>query len=333
MKAQIPWLSLAVFAGVLASTALALAALCGRLIPYLDIFTHVAPLYAAGCVGGLVSAAWVKPPLRQLIAAVGCVGLVACAVLIGPELLALGPKRPLPARGETLKVIQFNSWGREFNRPRERDWLLKQDADVIVLQESKGLSDDLIRRGYHLSCGNCYAAIFTKAAPLWSNTPGNWRIHPPPVSIATIPGAGGPITIMGVHRSWPTRPPVYRGQMADLARAAAGFPKRFLIIAGDFNSTPWSFARRDEDLELGLERRTRALFTWPAARADHVRISSPLPVLPIDHVYAGAGWLTADVSRGPNLGSDHYPVVVTLIRERPDRTQPIVGTLGQEDRR
>ena len=35
-------------------------------------------------------------------------------------------------------------------------------------------------------------------------------------------------------------------------------------------------------------------------------------VLPIDHVYAGPGWRTVSVQRGPKLGSDHYPVIVTL---------------------
>ena len=38
----------------------------------------------------------------------------------------------------------------------------------------------------------------------------------------------------------------------------------------------------------------------------------PLPVLPIDHVYAGPGWATVSVERGPSIGSDHYPLVVIL---------------------
>lgn len=85
-----------------------------------------------------------------------------------------------------------------------------------------------------------------------------------------------------------------------------------MIIAGDFNSTPWSFARRRDDRDFGLIRRTRALFTWPAEKISHNRLPAPFPYLPIDHVYAGPGWATVSVERGPRLGSDHYPVVVTL---------------------
>jgi endonuclease/exonuclease/phosphatase (EEP) superfamily protein YafD len=48
------------------------------------------------------------------------------------------------------------------------------------------------------------------------------------------------------------------------------------------------------------------LFSWPATR-------SPIPILPIDHLYAGPAWRTVNVERGPHLGSDHYPLVATLM--------------------
>ena len=89
------------------------------------------------------------------------------------------------------------------------------------------------------------------------------------------------------------------------------FPKERLILSGDFNSTPWSFSRRHEDAMIGLERRTRGLFSWPADRGP-AGMGLPFALLPIDHVYAGPGWRTVRVERGPLLGSDHYPVIVTL---------------------
>jgi len=85
-----------------------------------------------------------------------------------------------------------------------------------------------------------------------------------------------------------------------------------LIIVGDFNSTPWSFGRRRDDARLGVLRRTRNLFSWPAERVSHNKLPAPFPVLPIDHIYAGRGWATVSVRRGPRLGSDHYPVVAVL---------------------
>ena len=84
------------------------------------------------------------------------------------------------------------------------------------------------------------------------------------------------------------------------------------IVAGDFNMTPWSFGLRRFDERIGLERRDLALFSWPGKLTLGGKALPVLPILPIDHVYAGADWRTVSVKRGPALGSDHFPVVATL---------------------
>ena len=89
-------------------------------------------------------------------------------------------------------------------------------------------------------------------------------------------------------------------------------PHPLWIVAGDFNVTPWSFALRRQDRALDLVRRTVLMPSWPAGRLSHNRVPAPFPYLPIDHIYAGRGWETVSVERGPRLGSDHYPVVVRL---------------------
>jgi endonuclease/exonuclease/phosphatase (EEP) superfamily protein YafD len=117
----------------------------------------------------------------------------------------------------------------------------------------------------------------------------------------------GPVTVLGIHAPWPTQAALAR-EHADFLPILRSYPAATTILAGDFNSTPWSFARRRDDRDFGLVRRTRALFTWPLAG----RHRPPFPVLPIDHVYAGPAWATVGVARGPRVGSDHYPVLVTL---------------------
>ena len=102
--------------------------------------------------------------------------------------------------------------------------------------------------------------------------------------------------------------------MARLAEAVAPFDRASLIVAGDMNSTPWSYALRRQDKTLGLIRRTRGLFSWPAAEFGPWRLRTPLPFLAIDQVYAGSAWKTVSVTRGPFAGSDHFPVVVVLSR-------------------
>jgi endonuclease/exonuclease/phosphatase (EEP) superfamily protein YafD len=92
------------------------------------------------------------------------------------------------------------------------------------------------------------------------------------------------------------------------------FDRKSLIVAGDFNSTPWSFSLRRQDAEFGLERRTRALFTFPVQPYSRYKLRSPFPLFPIDQIYAGSDWKTVSVTRGPRLGSDHLATIAVLTR-------------------
>ena len=92
------------------------------------------------------------------------------------------------------------------------------------------------------------------------------------------------------------------------------FDRKSLIVAGDFNSTPWSFSLRRQDAQFGLERRTRALFTFPVQTYSRYRAHAPFPLFPIDQIYAGSDWKTVSVTRGPRLGSDHLPTIAVLTR-------------------
>jgi endonuclease/exonuclease/phosphatase (EEP) superfamily protein YafD len=121
----------------------------------------------------------------------------------------------------------------------------------------------------------------------------------------------GVFAVIGVHNAWPTDIADQQRQEHRLSDLIAATGRQRLIVTGDFNSTPWSFSRRRWDQAFGLVRRERAVPTWPAQTYKHLRWLG-LPYLPIDHVYAGPGWATVSVRRGPRLTSDHYPVVVTL---------------------
>jgi len=88
--------------------------------------------------------------------------------------------------------------------------------------------------------------------------------------------------------------------LADAA-AASSEPS---IIAGDLNATPWSSAFAGLS-DRGLRRATGLAPTWPAAAAG-------LMGIPIDHVLVTRQWRVLASRAGPNLGSDHLPVLATL---------------------
>lgn len=232
-----------------------------------------------------------------------------------PELLAAIRFREYPTvavAGETLKIVHYNLFKDNRDPARTASWILAQDADILVLVETAGRSEAVLERlrpayPYETRCRTeslCSAKIMSKQAPL-----------PEDPAIRYIPGAGdlrclqfkdstGVYTLMGLQFPHPEPFAPQSSSRIALAANARLFPSDSLIIVGDFNATPWSRAMKSLDASLDLERITLALPTWPG----------PVPLLPIDHVYAGKSWRTVSIRRGPNLGSDHYPLVVELAR-------------------
>jgi endonuclease/exonuclease/phosphatase family metal-dependent hydrolase len=110
---------------------------------------------------------------------------------------------------------------------------------------------------------------------------------------------GGQVELINAHLSI-----LFRERPHQVAAIANEMLGEALVIAGDFNMTPWSPAYRM--LSRGLHSATRFARTWPA----------PAPVIPLDHIlYRGrlevveAGAWTEG---GARRASDHLPVVAEL---------------------
>ena len=81
------------------------------------------------------------------------------------------------------------------------------------------------------------------------------------------------------------------------------------LIIGDLNVTPFSPVFGDFLAATGMEDARRAhglLGTWPTWM--------PLLQIQIDHCIADPALVISRVARGPSLGSDHYPLEITLRR-------------------
>lgn len=309
-----------VFALGLACAAAALMGMGGRFSPRLDVATHFAPFWLVGALVVTLYALTLAPhDLKFAILGLGLVGVLAAGSLIAPEFLRpMSPRAPADAPHQ-LKIIQFNAWRENQDIEPTARWLTDQDADVVVMEEAPRVLIERVAQlsGLHLTCRDCGVAILTRARPLKSppesrtERRSDWHVRPP-IARVWFKWAGQDVNVLGVHTVWPTQGGWQRAQGRYLADRMEPEAKARMILVGDFNSTPWSFGRRREDALFGLERRTRALFTWPARLVLDGQVTLPFPFLPIDHVYAGSDWRTVSVKRGPRLGSDHYPVVAIL---------------------
>ncbi|HEX5378976.1 MAG TPA: endonuclease/exonuclease/phosphatase family protein [Phenylobacterium sp.] len=287
------------------SAGLALVAQGGRFNAHLDILTHFAPIYLAGGTLVLVAALFIHQRLAPAL--LGAAAVTLSLILMAPEFLH--PKSapaPVGAPGQ-IKLIQFNAAQDSHGLEERLAWLAREDPDVLVVEDSRPVFQTAIAKGMgrHMSCGmTCEVAIFTRAAPVRIESPRRGRYGMgPAIAIVHLAGAGGEYTVIGTHYDWPTNVEYQYYNGLRLLELLKRQDTTRTILAGDFNSTPWSFVRRREEAKYGMERRTRALPTWPADGR------FGLAFLPIDHVYAGSGWRTVSITRGPPIGSDHYPLV------------------------
>jgi len=80
-----------------------------------------------------------------------------------------------------------------------------------------------------------------------------------------------------------------------------------LLVAGDFNATPWSWIYRDFVQKTGLSNAAIGYGCWPTWSA-----GIPGSELMIDHLFVSGSWRVERLWIGPSSGSDHRPVVADL---------------------
>ncbi|UAL13052.1 endonuclease/exonuclease/phosphatase family protein [Caulobacter segnis] len=292
----------------------------GLVSPRLDALSHVIPVWmCSSIVAFILGVLFSRDFERGAIVALSVFAFLICSAIIAPECVMALRFSPGVVNRDDLKIIQFNVWGSNYKPEETVDWIIAERADVVVIEEAgseRGPILQKLRAAFpSASCEkgrHCETVIFSRY-PMIAVGGNQAEGSRAPTAWARLVGPGGVFTVVGVHYSWPLPVEPQKGQMAQLVKTVAQLDQRNTIVTGDFNSTPWSFALRRQDKAFGLYRWTRALPSWPAGQFTRV-LSAPAPLLPIDHVYAGSGWRAVQVRRGPVLGSDHRPVVVTLRR-------------------
>ena len=293
---------------------LSIAAQWGRVSLRWDLATQFAPVWLLGSAICCVTALVYRRGLRWSLMAVSLIGLGFSASLVVPEFVrSTGPHAPAHAPDQ-LKIVQFNVWHENPNPEAILDWLDRERPDIAVIEENSSHFRKALTardRGWSVACLQCEVMILSRQPALSvDNARHGPRDTPGPLTHAIYNDRRGAFEVIGVHNAWPTDTD-QQPQERRLAAFIDGRPRERLIVTGDFNSTPWSFQRRHWDQVFGIPRRERAVPSWPAHNYKQLRWLG-LPFLPIDHVYAGPGWATVKVERGPRLTSDHYPLVVTL---------------------
>ena len=129
----------------------------------------------------------------------------------------------------------------------------------------------------------------------------------PPTAVASVRVAGRPVTLVVTHVHTPFAGSIHVRQLEALAEARSGLGER-VVLCGDFNTPPWSGPLRDLASDAGLRdlygSHAWSGYSWPTW--------SSLLRVPLDNCFVSGGVGVTAHRDGPNIGSDHRPLVVDL---------------------
>jgi endonuclease/exonuclease/phosphatase (EEP) superfamily protein YafD len=129
----------------------------------------------------------------------------------------------------------------------------------------------------------------------------------PPTAVASVRVAGRPVTLVVTHVHTPFAGSIHVRQLEAMAEARSGLGER-VVICGDFNTPPWSGPLRDLASDAGLRdlygSHAWSGYSWPTW--------SSLLRVPLDNCFVSGGVGVTAHRDGPNIGSDHRPLVVDL---------------------
>jgi endonuclease/exonuclease/phosphatase (EEP) superfamily protein YafD len=296
-----------------------LVPLGARLYWTLELTTHFRAHYVA--VTALVLAAAALRRRWIAVAVLAAAGAVSALPVVPYLPRALGPEAAAVPGAGPLKVLTVNvSYGRFLPR-RLLETVHEVDPDIVVVQEltphAERVLADLDAAFPH---NRKFPADGAYGIGLWSKyeleSGATIALGRVPAIQARVRGPTGSFTVIGVHLSAPVTPrraAARNQQLVELA-ARSNAVDGALVIAGDFNITPYSpyYTEWLEAAKLTDSRRGRTLSpSWPTK----LRLLG----IPIDHVAVNDGFTILSHRRLPNFQSDHYGafVEVALRPEQP----------------
>jgi endonuclease/exonuclease/phosphatase (EEP) superfamily protein YafD len=129
----------------------------------------------------------------------------------------------------------------------------------------------------------------------------------PPTAVVRLRDAGRTLTVVVTHVHTPFAGSIHVRQLEALATVRPQLGKR-VAVCGDFNTPPWSGPLRRFAGDAGLHdvygSRAWAAYSWPTW--------GYVLRLPIDNCFVSSGVDVTAHHDGPDVGSDHRPLVVDL---------------------
>jgi endonuclease/exonuclease/phosphatase (EEP) superfamily protein YafD len=247
-------------------------------------------------------------------AALAAAGAVSAAAVLPYLPIGFEPKAEAAGAAASLEVLSVNVSYRQFS-PRTLLAIIREaNPDVLVVQELTPHAETVLAGlDAEFPYNQKFPAEGAYGIGVWSRWPiessATIALGRVPAIEARLRGPNGTFTVIGVHLRAPVTARRAAARNQELGELAARISATDgpLIVAGDFNATPYTpyFQQWLQASQLTDSRRGRTLsISWPTML--------PWAGIPIDHVAVNDGFRILSHRRLPNFESDHYGILVEL---------------------
>lgn len=297
-----------VAAGLAAITA---AGFFGSVSGWLDYAAHFRPHLAAAAAVAIAGALLVFAGQRSLlpVSLAAFVFIINAAVILGESRFRAPAATTADSDTWTVASINLNFLNREFDRVER--WIRAEQPDVVVITEVDRpwlrTLEQLADLYPHRAVGRTnFVTMLSRRS--WSS----FEVAAGPrvrqgILVARFQTEGKVLTVIGAHPASPVNPrwvPSRDAELAAIGRLAAAATGPVAAL-GDFNATPWSAPMRRLVRSSPLRYADLAATTWPTFIPRWLGIK-------IDHIMLGKGCTVAGFRVGPDIGSDHRPVLAVI---------------------
>lgn len=256
---------------------------------------------------------------RKKYAAFAMLTVMICTVF---EIYSVTSQPPTPpASGETIKVALYNKLYFAQNQKHLINWIKEENPDIVIIQEADPDALSTLKQNtdypYILEriLPNPFGFILVSKYPISNPTIGETKRH----VINNIYGHTHITikdkTVISVYNAHPVPPVSYEHttqRNSDIDFIASLIQKdsnHNIIVAGDFNITPYSPQFKKLLKKTNLLNQYNSMLpvpSWPSPFFDY------LFQIPIDHILHKGDLHLIEKRRGPSMGSDHYPLIATF---------------------
>jgi endonuclease/exonuclease/phosphatase (EEP) superfamily protein YafD len=252
-----------------------------------------------------------RPRLAALAAVLAAVNFAVLRIPATPNVTAASST---PASG-TLRLVVANVQVGNTDFAAVERLVAQTHPDLFGVSEltpamARHLGENL--RSYRIRVvetrRDAYGIGLYSRVPLLSAKVVRFPATGPPTVVARVRVGGKPVAVVVTHVHTPLAGSIHVRHLHALAAAARSDLGRRVVVCGDFNTPPWSGPLRDFAAHARLRdlygSHAWAGYSWPTW-AYVLRV-------PIDNCFLSNGVAVVGHHDGPNVGSDHRPLVVDI---------------------